>query len=148
MSELVALASNMAFGEGPDAVRGSAEDARCERETLEGHMMRVCVVGTGVVGSYFGGQLTRAGEDVVFQGRGANLRAIREHGLRVGSVDGDFVVRPAQATDASTRSSPTAVGERDLGRDDFVHGKFGENFTLDGLPDDDKDRAVPLLSDP
>jgi len=35
-----------------------------------------------------------------------------------------------------------------LGRDDFVHGKFGENFTLDGLPDDDKDQAVLLLSDP
>jgi len=38
--------------------------------------------------------------------------------------------------------------ERELGRDDFVHGKFGENLTLDGLPDDDKDRAVLLLSDP
>jgi len=33
-------------------------------------------------------------------------------------------------------------------RDDFVHGKFGENFTLDDLADDDKDRAVLLLSDP
>jgi MOSC domain-containing protein YiiM len=49
---------------------------------------------------------------------------------------------------SSTRSSLTAIGERELGRDDFVHGKFGENFTLDGLPDDDKDRAVLLLSDP
>jgi hypothetical protein len=49
---------------------------------------------------------------------------------------------------SSTRSSPTAIGERELGRDDFVRGKFGENFTLDGLPDDDKDRAVLLLSDP
>ncbi|WP_062428273.1 MOSC and FAD-binding oxidoreductase domain-containing protein [Herbidospora daliensis] len=26
---------------------------------------------------------------------------------------------------------------RHLGRDDFVHGQFGENFTVDGLPDDE-----------
>src|SRR3954470_6565425 len=26
--------------------------------------------------------------------------------------------------------------ERELGRDDFVHGQFGENLTIDGLPDD------------
>ncbi|MCW2993044.1 MAG: domain containing protein, partial [Conexibacter sp.] len=27
--------------------------------------------------------------------------------------------------------------ERELGRDDFVHGQFGENLTVDGLPDDE-----------
>ncbi len=27
--------------------------------------------------------------------------------------------------------------ERELGRDDFVYGQFGENFTIDGLNDDD-----------
>ncbi len=27
--------------------------------------------------------------------------------------------------------------ERELGRDDFVPGQFGENFTVDGLPDDE-----------
>jgi ferredoxin-NADP reductase/MOSC domain-containing protein YiiM len=27
--------------------------------------------------------------------------------------------------------------ERELGRDDFVHGQFGENFTVDGLGDDE-----------
>src|SRR5881296_704070 len=27
--------------------------------------------------------------------------------------------------------------ERQLGRDDFVFGQFGENFTVDGLPDDE-----------
>jgi ferredoxin-NADP reductase/MOSC domain-containing protein YiiM len=27
--------------------------------------------------------------------------------------------------------------ENELGRDDFVHGQFGENFTVDGLPDDE-----------
>src|SRR5690242_11884929 len=27
--------------------------------------------------------------------------------------------------------------EKELGRDDFVHGQFGENFTIEGLPDDE-----------
>ena len=27
--------------------------------------------------------------------------------------------------------------ENELGRDDFVHGQFGENFTVDGLADDE-----------
>src|SRR6185369_14688187 len=27
--------------------------------------------------------------------------------------------------------------ERELGRDDFVHGQFGENFTVEGLGDDE-----------
>src|SRR3982750_2522442 len=27
--------------------------------------------------------------------------------------------------------------ERELGRDDFVHGQFGENFTIEGLSDDE-----------
>lgn len=27
--------------------------------------------------------------------------------------------------------------ERELGRDDFTHGQFGENFTVEGLPDDE-----------
>src|SRR5262249_56106791 len=28
-------------------------------------------------------------------------------------------------------------GEERLGRRDFVHGQFGENFTIEGLPDDE-----------
>ena len=27
--------------------------------------------------------------------------------------------------------------ERELGRDDFAYGQFGENFTVEGLPDDE-----------
>ena len=38
---------------------------------------------------------------------------------------------------SSTSSTPTATGRRELGRDDFVHGQFGENFTVEGLADDE-----------
>jgi 2-dehydropantoate 2-reductase len=61
--------------------------------------MRIAVFGTGAVGGYFGGRLAQASEDVVFIARGAQLRALRDQGLRVDSIAGDFVVQPAQATD-------------------------------------------------
>ena len=61
--------------------------------------MRIAIYGAGAVGGYFGGRLAQAGDDVVFLARGDHLRAIREHGLRVTSIAGDFTIRPAQATD-------------------------------------------------
>jgi 2-dehydropantoate 2-reductase len=60
--------------------------------------MRIAVYGAGGVGGYFGGRLARAGAEVHFIARGAHLQALREHGLRVRSVNGDFEVH-APATD-------------------------------------------------
>lgn len=71
--------------------------------------MKVAVFGAGGVGSYFGGRLAQAGEDVVFIARGATFSALRDDGLRVESIAGDFEVRPAQATDR-----PETVGPVDL----------------------------------
>ena len=71
--------------------------------------MRIAVFGSGAVGGYFGGRLAEAGEDVQFIARGQHLSAIREHGLRVSSAAGDFLVRPARATD-----EPSAVGTVDV----------------------------------
>jgi len=70
--------------------------------------MRVAVFGTGGVGGYFGGRLAQAGEDVIFIARGAHLQAIRSEGLRVESIKGDFLIKPAFATD-----DPRRVGEVD-----------------------------------
>jgi 2-dehydropantoate 2-reductase len=71
--------------------------------------MRIAVMGSGGVGGYFGGLLAKAGEDVTFIARGEHLRAIRDNGLRVESVHGDFSVAPAQAT-----HNPAEVGSVDL----------------------------------
>lgn len=60
--------------------------------------MKVTVLGAGGVGGYFGGRLVQAGADVTFLARGAHLAALRESGLRVRSVSGDFAV-PVTATD-------------------------------------------------
>jgi len=68
--------------------------------------MRIAVFGTGGVGGYFGGRLAQAGEDVVFVARGAHLEAIRRDGLAVQSPEGDFVVRPAVATDDVRTAAP------------------------------------------
>jgi 2-dehydropantoate 2-reductase len=61
--------------------------------------MRIAIFGTGGVGGYFGGRLAQGGEQVTFIARGEHLRAIQTNGLRVDSLDGDFVVYPANATD-------------------------------------------------
>ena len=68
--------------------------------------MRTLIVGTGAVGGFFGALLARAGRDVVFLARGANLAALRERGLTVESVDGDFHLAPVQATDTLADIAP------------------------------------------
>lgn len=70
--------------------------------------MRIAVFGVGGVGGYFGGRLAKAGVEVVFIARGEHLRAIRERGLRVDSLEGDFLVNPAHAAE-----NPSEVGPVD-----------------------------------
>jgi 2-dehydropantoate 2-reductase len=60
--------------------------------------MKIAIFGTGGVGGYFGGRLAQAGEDVTFIARGESLRAIQNNGLKVESLNGDFLVYPAKAT--------------------------------------------------
>src|ERR1043166_8557717 len=71
--------------------------------------MQIVIFGSGGVGGYFGGRLAKAGEDVTFIARGQHLHAIQTNGLRVDSLDGDFLINPARATD-----SVSEVGEADL----------------------------------
>ncbi len=60
--------------------------------------MHVAMIGAGAVGGYFGGTLAHGGEDVVIVERGATVKAIREKGLHIDGVKGDFVA-PPRATD-------------------------------------------------
>lgn len=70
--------------------------------------MKIAVMGTGGLGGYYGGLLARNENDVTFIARGAHLKAIREKGLTVKSVAGDFHIYPAAATD-----DPSQVGQVD-----------------------------------
>jgi 2-dehydropantoate 2-reductase len=71
--------------------------------------MRIAIFGAGGAGGYFGARLAQAGEDVTFIARGEHLDAIRQHGLRIDSIHGDFIVSPAQAT-----ANPEEVGTVDM----------------------------------
>lgn len=72
--------------------------------------MNILIYGTGGVGGFFGGKLALAGHKVTMIARGAHLEAIREHGLSVKSLTGDFKVRPHLATnDLSEISVPDLV---------------------------------------
>ena len=67
--------------------------------------MRIAIFGAGGIGGYLGGRLSQAGEEVVLIARGEHLQAIRDHGLKVDSIKGDFVVTPSLTT-----SDPKDVG--------------------------------------
>ena len=71
--------------------------------------MKIAVVGAGGVGGYFGGKLAAAGFDVTFIARGKTLEALRNNGLTVKSVDGDFCIPKVKATDKVAE-----IGEVDL----------------------------------
>jgi 2-dehydropantoate 2-reductase len=71
--------------------------------------MRIAVVGTGGVGGGFGAALAKAGADVTFIARGAQLAAMKSQGLQVRSDRGDIHLVPTRATD-----NPAEIGEVDI----------------------------------
>ena len=66
-------------------------------------------MGTGGLGGYIGGRLAQSGQDVSFIARGAQLQTIQQYGLHVKTVQDEFHVHPAQAT-----NHPSEVGPVDL----------------------------------
>ena len=64
--------------------------------------MKIVVVGAGGVGGYFGGRLAQAGFDLTFLLRDAQFEAIKQNGLQVKSIKGDFKVFPKVINDVKT----------------------------------------------
>jgi 2-dehydropantoate 2-reductase len=71
--------------------------------------MKIVIVGTGAVGGYFGARLLKAGNDVCFIARGKSLAAIKQKGISIKSIDGDFTIYPVIVTDDYDK-----VGKADL----------------------------------
>src|SRR4051812_7632155 len=72
--------------------------ARLER--VQERAMKICIVGAGAIGGMLGVKLVLAGEDVTLICRGANLEAVRQHGMRLVEEDGtELVAHAANATD-------------------------------------------------
>ncbi|WP_052343569.1 ketopantoate reductase family protein [Bacillus massiliigorillae] len=61
--------------------------------------MKFGIVGTGAVGGYFGGHLSKAGNDVLFLARGNHYEQMKKEGLKIESEKGDFVVQKSFTND-------------------------------------------------
>ncbi|MDE5415944.1 ketopantoate reductase family protein [Alkalihalobacterium chitinilyticum] len=61
--------------------------------------MKICVVGAGAVGGYYGAALKNAGLDVTFIARGAHLEKMNEKGLEIRSPQETYTVYGAFTND-------------------------------------------------
>ncbi len=59
--------------------------------------MRYLIVGTGALGSVFGGLLQHSGHKVAFIGRGEHFERLRQQGLAIEGIWGEFRVGPVAA---------------------------------------------------
>jgi len=64
--------------------------------------MKFAIVGAGAIGAFAGAMLAKSGEDVTLIARGAHLRAMQEHGVRVRGSLGEFEVHPVATDDPAT----------------------------------------------
>lgn len=85
--------------------------------------MRLCVVGSGAVGGYFGAKMARAGHEVIFMARGAHLQAIRTRGLTIRDHKGTWRVK--------ARAEERGEG---LGEMDFVFYAVKSYSNREALP--------------
>ena len=61
--------------------------------------MTVAIVGAGAIGGLLGAHLARAGENVVLIARGPHLAAMRERGVTVRAIQGEFTAHPSCTDD-------------------------------------------------
>jgi 2-dehydropantoate 2-reductase len=74
------------------------------------HALRFVIYGVGAVGGVVGGLLALSGADVILIGRQGMVDAINEHGLRVVTRDGNYIVKiPAFTTPAQINFRPKDV---------------------------------------
>lgn len=71
--------------------------------------MNIVVIGAGGVGGYFGGKLAKSGCDVTFIARGKHLEAIKNKGLQVKSILGDFTVYPKVTDNMKDIKNPDLI---------------------------------------
>ena len=114
-------------------------------------MSDVLVMGAGAVGGYCGACLVRAGHEVTFVARGANLDALRSEGLRVTGAMGEIDAGAVSATDdpSSVRADLVLIGVKNYDLPDAaraVRGAGGVVLTLqNGV--DAPDVARDILGD-
>jgi 2-dehydropantoate 2-reductase len=70
--------------------------------------LKYAVIGTGAIGGYYGARLQQAGCEVHFLLR-SDYAAVRQQGLRVDSVNGDFVLPTVNAYSSPSQMPPVDV---------------------------------------
>ena len=76
----------------------------------DGSHLKIAIIGVGAIGGYLGTRLARAGDEVTFIARGANLDALRTRGIRVVNGDGSEIAVPrVNATDDYGAAGPQDV---------------------------------------
>jgi len=82
--------------------------------------MKIAVVGSGAVGSYYGAKLCRAGHDVHFLLR-SDYDSVQRNGVWIRSAEGDFSVRPRCAKSVSEigPSDVVLIGLKTTANDQF-----------------------------
>jgi 2-dehydropantoate 2-reductase len=93
--------------------------------------MRVAVIGAGAIGCTIAALLSRAGHDVTVTARGAQLGAIREHGIELSGVWGSFVAR-VEASEV-LQSGPELIFVTTKAQDAEAALRENAEF-IDGLP--------------
>jgi len=83
--------------------------------------MKIAVIGCGAVGSYYGAMLSRAGYDVHFLLR-SDYDVVRQRGVTVHSIAGDFNARPhaARTTGEIGPSDVLLIGLKTTANDQFA----------------------------
>lgn len=71
--------------------------------------MKICIIGAGGLGGFFGGWLAAGGEDITFIARGDHLAAMRSQGLEVRSELGNTTISKVNAVD-----NPQSLGIMDV----------------------------------
>src|SRR6266566_6908346 len=71
--------------------------------------MKFAIVGAGAIGAFVGAMLAKSGEDVTLIARGAHLRAMQEHGVRVRGEIGNFEARVSATDDPATAGAQDVV---------------------------------------
>jgi 2-dehydropantoate 2-reductase len=71
--------------------------------------MKICVFGAGAIGGHLAVRLARGGADVSVVARGAQLAAIRQHGLKVVTANGEIDAQVRASADTAELGAQDAV---------------------------------------
>lgn len=96
--------------------------------------MRIAVIGAGALGGTFAALLSRAGHEVEVTARGAQLAAIREHGIRLSGGFGEATAAVAAAETLSTRPELLLLCTKAQDAEAALLQNMGVPGGLDGVP--------------